>query len=850
MDRTARARAVVDAYIDRRATGTAVSELQLINAHRDLMPELGEQLDLLRLIDRASSRAQGAPDATMFEDSGDEGAPLGSAASGPPPDSFDGYELINPVHRGGQGVVFRARQKATCRDVAIKVAREGPFAGPHDRARFDREVRILATLNHPNIVTVHDSGTAAGHFFFVMDFIDGEPLDAYVASRKLPIEERLLLLEKICDAVNAAHLRGVIHRDLKPGNVLIDAEGEPNILDFGLAKMTRAEGEGAAPTMTAPGQFVGSLPWAAPEQVEGLPEQIDLRTDVYSLGVMLYHVLTGRFPYTVVGNLRDVFEQISRGEPTRPSTLDRRIDGEIETIVLKCLSKEPERRYQSAGALAEDLKRYRTGRPIDAKRDSTWYVVRKTVRRHKAPALVAVLFVLLVAGFGVGMSAMYHRAAREAEQHRRLADRLQALFQFKRADLEGGQFSVVDMLDRHAESSIRELEDLPEAQARLIEATSRAYMVFRRADRALPWLRELARLHREVLGSDERTLAPYLLQLANALTHTGRHDEARRCFDEAIARLRQSTPEPDRMLASALRSYGDFIGYRMGDLQAGLAHRKESLAILRTLEPPDEHGLGEAVSAMGGYLHDMARFEEAERYYREALALHVRLGDESEARGNRLWLGLLYKDMGRYDEAEVLLRAVTEEFEAIYGVEDQAMAFPYLSLAKLYADATRPEEALVRCRSAIRLYVDQYGEDHEVTSEPMTLKGRILIQQKRYEEAERALRKAFKTREAVFPRANWERAKTATLLGAALAGLGRFEEAEPLLLENYPFIRENRGPCHRRTREAIERIIDYYNARDAAEPGHGYAETAAEWRAELVEGSASKIPPNTDKETS
>ncbi len=212
-------------------------------------------------------------------------------------DSFPGYELAGEIHRGAQGVVYRALQKSTQREVAIKVMREGPFAGPHDRARFEREVHILGQLKHPNIVAIHDSGQAAGHFYFVMDFIPGESLDLHTAGDRMSVNDTLLLFGKICEAVNAAHLKGVIHRDLQPGNIRIDADGEPHVLDFGLAKLA-PDGLGARQrvhpggsskqAMTLTGQFIGSLPWASPEQASGRPDQIDVRTDVYSLGVIIY----------------------------------------------------------------------------------------------------------------------------------------------------------------------------------------------------------------------------------------------------------------------------------------------------------------------------------------------------------------------------------------------------------------------------------------------------------------------------------------------------------------------------------------------------------------------------------
>jgi len=348
----------------------------------------------------------------------------GSSADGyallpdPTPDSFAGYQILGEVHRGGQGVVYRARQPSTGREVAIKVLREGPFAGTADKARFDREVQILRQLNHPDIVAIHDTGEAAGHFYYVMDYIAGHALDSYLPDQRTSVAETLRLFARICEAVNAAHLRGVIHRDLKPGNIRVDAAGQPHILDFGLAKVANAA---EATTMTVKGQFVGSLPWASPEQAEGAPEKIDIRTDVYSLGVILYHMLTGCFPYDVTGNMRDVLDRILHAVPVRPRLLRRDLDDDVETIVLKCLAKERDRRYQSAGEIARDAQRHLDGKAIEAKRDSAWYVLCKTLRRHRLAVAIAVVF--LVAGWGTGgvMSALYYRARAAADEARREA---------------------------------------------------------------------------------------------------------------------------------------------------------------------------------------------------------------------------------------------------------------------------------------------------------------------------------------------------------------------------------------------------------------------------------------------
>ncbi|MEZ6233242.1 MAG: protein kinase [Phycisphaerales bacterium] len=339
----------------------------------------------------------------------------------PPPDSFKGYEILGEIHRGGQGVVYQAIQLAAKRRVAIKVLHSGPFVGSAGRTRFEREVQVLGQLNHPNIVKIHDSGvTDSGSCFYVMDYISGSTLDEHISRDPKP-EPRatLALFAKVCDAIAHAHLRGVIHRDLKPSNIRVDRSGEPIVVDFGLAKVALSD-VGTDPdeprVMTMTGEFIGSLPWASPEQAEGSGSAIDVRTDVYSLGVILYQMLTGRFPYAVIGNMRDVLENILKAEPARPSTVRRQINDEVETIVLKCLAKDRDRRYQSGAELARDVRRYLTGEPIEAKRDSVSYMLRKAVRRHKAAAAIVAIGLTALVVFGVSMWAMWREASSQRER--------------------------------------------------------------------------------------------------------------------------------------------------------------------------------------------------------------------------------------------------------------------------------------------------------------------------------------------------------------------------------------------------------------------------------------------------
>lgn len=370
--------------------------------------------------------------------------------------SIPGYEILREIHRGGQGIVYEAFQKATKRKVAVKIMLAGRFASKSALKRFEREIELQAQLKHPNIVAIFDSGsTVEGAPYYVMDYIRGLRIDTYARERKLALPQILELFNGVCEAVQYAHQQGVIHRDLKPSNVLVDTEGNPKVLDFGLAKAMTSDAE---PVISLTEEIVGTLPYMSPEQARGTQDEIDTRTDVYALGVMLYELLTGKYPYPVAGKMMDVLRHIMDTPPTPPSRLwnqlsgvlsgsrsKRRssqcpIDDEVETIVLKALSKDRERRYQSPADLARDIRHYIAREPLEAKRDSGWYLLRKMVWRHRrrifvgasAVAIVVsiVLFVRAAQQERMGRALSFNAQAVRAESYGRLAE---AAEQFREA---------------------------------------------------------------------------------------------------------------------------------------------------------------------------------------------------------------------------------------------------------------------------------------------------------------------------------------------------------------------------------------------------------------------------------
>lgn len=343
--------------------------------------------------------------------------PFGADPTEEQPD-IPGYRILGPLGRGGMGVVWRAEQLSTRRQVALKLLAAHRIESGRAQARFQREVELTARLDHPNITRLYDSGLHQGRYYYAMELIDGVPLDQYVKSKALSRPETLVLMQRVCQGVLFAHLHAVIHRDLKPSNILVGPDGQPHVLDFGLARGLLEDEE--APAISIEGQVAGTPAYMSPEQAAGNQDRIDTRTDVFSLGVILYELLTGQSPHDLSGSTLDVLRRVMEGRIQRPRELDKSIDGELEAILLTALATHPDERYASAGALAKDIGNYLEGEPLDTRAHTTLYFLRRKAGKYRVQIGMglAVSLVLLGTVLAAYTRIVGERAVRRANEER------------------------------------------------------------------------------------------------------------------------------------------------------------------------------------------------------------------------------------------------------------------------------------------------------------------------------------------------------------------------------------------------------------------------------------------------
>ncbi len=732
------------------------------------------------------------------------------------PGSIGPYRLRERLGEGGMGEVWLAEQlRPVHRQVAVKVIKAGMDTA-RVVARFEAERQALARMSHPSIAQVFDAGaTPEGRPFFAMEYVRGEPITDYCGRHRLTVRERIDLFLEVCDAVQHAHQKGIIHRDLKPSNVLVavrDDRPVPKIIDFGVAKAT-TQSLTERTLYTERGVLIGTLEYMSPEQAEMSGLDIDTRTDVYALGVILYELLTGALPFEPGELRKKSFDEIRRTirevEPPRPSTrvtttiggdagqagsprgpvaLAHELRGDLDWIVLRALEKDRTRRYGSASDLAADLQRHLDHLPVLACPPSTTYRLRKFVRRHRIVVSAAAALVVLSVGFGIVMAIQVREVARErdrAQTAQATAEQVSAFLvrMFEASDPSeslGDEVTARQLLATGVER-VDELDGQPEVQARLLDLMGRVYQSLGRYDQARPLVERSLKVRQAVFGPDHESVGESLAHLGEISTLQGHYDAAEAELAQALALWERTVGRESAEAATALHLLGAAV-VDNGDTNRGRQLIGEALELRRRVLPPDHPDLAESFAGLAYVESAGGDPAEMERWHREAYTLLRRIfGD----RHPRVALALnnlaaAVDERGRYDEAAGLHREALAMRRQLFGDEHPAVATSLNNLSNVLMKQEKYAEAEPLARQVVELRTRLLGREHPSTGTALNNFAVLLYRAGKREDAVAVMQDA---RAAAVARLSVEHPLVLSIEGSLatmLAAIGRDADAERL----------------------------------------------------------------------
>jgi len=753
--------------------------------------------------------------------------------------SIGGYRIVRKLGQGGMGVVYEAEQQHPHRLVALKVIRGGAFVDDSQIRLFEREAEALGRLKHAGIAAIYESGqTADGQPYLVMELVRGLALDEYVRTftsvrplTRARVQQILSLYLRICEAIAYAHQRAVIHRDLKPSNIIVSTEGTGDIpslaalpgikvLDFGLARITDVDKLDAT-VLTRAGDIRGTLAYMSPEQIRGNPDDIDLRSDVYSLGVILYELVAGKRPYDVGSlPLLEAARTIAEVQPAPIAT--EIVDGDLRAIIGKALEKEPERRYQTVPALADDLSRYLTDLPVLATPPSTTYHVRKFIRRHKAGVATALVGLSLLTLFAVAMAFQARRLAverdranREAVAATQIADFLMGLFNVSDpSEARGNSITAREILDKGASRISADLRTQPLVAAQLQTVMGRVYHALGLYDSAAPLLQSALSVRQAQLGPRHRDVAESLDLVGRVLRDKGQYDAAEAHMRESLAIRRDTFGPGDSQVADILNDLGSVV-FEKGDLAAAEQLFREALTIRRAT-------LGDGNEKTADSLNDLAiTIENRTADYQTVIDLQTQVltlrrahwhSDHPYVAQSMNNLAMAYYRNRQYTAAEPLFREALAMNRRLLGDVHPEVATTLNNLALLLRDERQFAAAEQTFLQALEIDRKARGPEHPLTVDIMISLAAVKTQAGKAGEAEPLFREAFDIQRRTLAADDIRLATTSGLLGAALAALKRFPEAEALLIPASTKIENRFGTEHPRTQAMLRRVVSLYEA--------------------------------------